>query len=455
MADDAISVFGLGKVGVPLVAALAAAGYRVVGVDVHESLVSSLNDGSFSTTEPGVMERLAAAPAGQVRATTDAAEAVAESAVSFIIVPTPSNSLGGFSNVYMERVLEMIGHAAATKPGDHVVAVVSTVMPRSSRLQLIPTLERAAGRRIGDRLGYCYNPSFIAQGEVLKGFLAPDYILIGEADEASGTTIAAIHRRIVDNDAPVTRLTPTEAELTKIASNTHETMRVAFANMLLALCNEVPEANVDRVTEALTYRLGRRFFKGAVPYGGPCWPRDNRALASFMDLVGVPSVLPNAVDRANMDHGHYVLRQVLSAAPRGGTVGLIGLAYKPGTSIVERSFGIDLAAWLVAEGRRVVGWDPMANEEAEAMLGSRIQIAARAEDCFSSDVTVIALPLPELAGLDWSQSGATTVIDCWRALDATQSRFAQSYVPLGVRGPDGLDPDDRSGHADRFLHLIN
>src|SRR5581483_2955853 len=109
MADDAISVFGLGKVGVPLVAALAAAGYRVVGVDVHASLVSSLNDGSFSTTEPGVMERLAAAPAGQVRATTDAAEAVAESEVSFIIVPTPSNSLGGFSNVYMERVLEMIG----------------------------------------------------------------------------------------------------------------------------------------------------------------------------------------------------------------------------------------------------------------------------------------------------------------------------------------------------------
>jgi UDPglucose 6-dehydrogenase len=455
MADDTISVFGLGKVGVPLVAALGVAGYRVIGVDVHESLVSSLNGGTFSTTEPGVMERLAAAPAGQVRATTDAAEAVAESAVSFIIVPTPSNSLGGFSNTYMERVLEMIGHAAAVKPGNHVVAVVSTVMPRSSRLQLIPTLERAAGRRIGDRLGYCYNPSFIAQGEVLKGFRQPDYILIGEADEASGATIAAIHRQIVVNDAPVTRLTPTEAELTKIASNTHETMRVAFANMLLALCNEVPEANVDRITEALTYRLGRRFFKGAVPYGGPCWPRDNRALAAFMDLVGVPSVLPNAVDRANIDHGHYVLRQVLSAAPRGGTVGLLGLAYKPGTSIVERSFGVDLAAWLVAEGRRVVGWDPMANEEAESVLGGRIQIAARPEDCFSSDVTVIALPLPELASLDWSQARATTVIDCWRALDATQSHFAQSYVALGVRGPDGLDPGDRSGHADRFLHLIN
>src|SRR5438552_14248486 len=110
MIDDAISVFGLGKVGVPFVAALAAAGYRVIGVDVHESLVSSLNDGTFSTTEPGVMKRLATAPPGHVRATTAAAQAVAESAVSFIIVPTPSNSLGGFSNVYMERVLETIGH---------------------------------------------------------------------------------------------------------------------------------------------------------------------------------------------------------------------------------------------------------------------------------------------------------------------------------------------------------
>ena len=101
------------------------------------------------------------------------------------------------------------------------------------------------------------------------------------------------------------------------------------AVMLLALCNEVPEADVDQVTHALTYRLGRRFLKGAVPYGGPCWPRDNRAMAAFMDLIGVPSILPNAVDRANADHGHYVLSQVLNAVPRGRRVGVLGLAYKP------------------------------------------------------------------------------------------------------------------------------
>ena len=150
MRDDGISVFGLGKVGAALVAALTAAGYCVTGVDVNASLVRSLNNGSFRTSEPGVMERLSALKAGQFRATTDAQEAVVNSSVSFIIVPTPANSLGGFSNVYIERSLEGIGRAAAQKEGRHVVAVVSTVLPRSSRLQLIPALQkrRTAGSEI-------------------------------------------------------------------------------------------------------------------------------------------------------------------------------------------------------------------------------------------------------------------------------------------------------------------
>jgi UDPglucose 6-dehydrogenase len=446
MMEADISVFGLGKVGSALVAALTACGYRVIGVDVVEGLVCAMNDGSFSTDEPGVMERLARLEPHQFQATTSAEDAVARSSVSFIIVPTPSNSLGGFSNALIQRSLEAIGRAAANPSGRHVVSVVSTVLPTSSSLQLIPALEAAAGRKIGDRLGYCYNPSFIAQGEVMNGLLQPDYILIGQADEASGETVASIHQRMVTNDAPVVRVTPTEAEIAKISSNTHETMRVAFANMLLALCNEVPDADVDRITQALGYRLGRRFFKGAVPYGGPCWPRDNRAMAAFMDLVGVPSTLPNAVDQANSAHGHYVLRQVLNAVPRGQSVGLLGLAYKPGTSLIDRSFGIDLAGWLASEGRIVVGWDPMANEEAARVLRDQIRIAASAEECLSCSVAVITLPLLQLADIQWSNGAGTTVIDCWRVLNAEQRAAVGSYIPLGIAG---------QLNRDRFRHLTN
>ncbi len=455
MSDDRISVFGLGKVGVTLAVALAAAGHRMIGVDVDASLVRGLNDGGFRTTEPGVMERLAALGTGRFRATTVAAEAIADSSVSFIVVPTPSNSLGGFSNAYVEQSLRTIGRAAGRKSERHVIAVVSTVLPRSSRLQLIPALEAAAGRRIGDRLGYCYNPSFIAQGEVMKGLLQPDYVLIGEGDEASGETIAAIHRKLVVNEAPVVRVTPTEAEIAKIASNSHETMRVAFANMLLQLCNEVPDADVDRVTRALAYRLGRRFLTGAVPYGGPCWPRDNRAMASFMGLVGMPATIFNAVDRANSDHAHYVLSQVLNVAPRESRVGVLGLAYKPGTPILDRSFGIDLAAWLAAEGRQVVGWDPMANKEADAVFAGRITIASSPEECLRCDVVVIALPLPELAAVDWSRAAGATIIDCWRVLDSSRRRFARKYIPLGIRDGKKSDPLERTERADRFDHLTN
>ncbi|MGH7102271.1 MAG: nucleotide sugar dehydrogenase [Acetobacteraceae bacterium] len=453
--SDSISVFGLGKVGITLSAALVGAGFRVAGVDVSEDLVRSLQDRSFRTRETGVMERLSAALPGQFHATTDPAVAVAASSVSFVIVPTPSNTLGGYSNAHVVKVLEAIGVAAADKNAPHVAAVVSTVLPGSSTAQLVPALEHAAGRQIGSGLGYCYNPSFIAQGEVMKGLTEPDYILIGEADAASGAAVEAIHRRLVTNGAPVTKMTPIEAEIAKIACNTHETMRVAFANMLLALCNEVPDADVDCITRALTYRLGERFFTGAVPYGGPCWPRDNRAFAAFMDLVGVPSTLPNAVDRANEDHGHYVLRQVLDAVPRGGSAGLLGLAYKAGTSMIERSFGIDLAGWLAAEGRTVVGWDPLANDEAAKELGPKAHIAATAAECLECDAVVILLPLAELASVDWSRAAGTRVIDCWRVLGPAQQALVGSYVPLGTRRRMQSRLLTTPGYRERFEHLTN
>ena len=131
----------------------------------------------------------------------------------------------------------------------------------------------------------------------------PDYALIGEADGKSGDRLEALHKSMIRNDAPIVRMKLIEAEISKIACNTHETMRVSFANMLFSLCAEVPGADVDKITAALSHRMGQRFFKGAVPYGGPCWPRDNRALAVFMDAVGVPSLMPRIIDQINAEHG--------------------------------------------------------------------------------------------------------------------------------------------------------
>lgn len=453
--EKAVSVFGMGKVGVTLAMALCRAGYRVVGVDVVPSIIAALADGTFTTTEPGVMDIYKTLPKGQFTATMNADEAIDASDVSLVIVPTPSNVLGGFSNAYILQSIATIGAAIKKKKGPHTVSIISTCLPGSSQMQLVPALEKAAGRVLGQGLGFCYNPSFIAQGDVMKGLVQPDYVLIGEADKASGDAVEAVYRRMVLNDAPVVRMSTAEAEITKIASNTHETMRVAFANMILGLCNELPGADVDKITHALGYRLGRRFFKGAVPYGGPCWPRDNVALSEFMDMLNSPSTLPRAIDRSNLEHGRYVLRSILARAPRGAKVGLIGLAYKPGTWMVDRSFGVDLAAWLKGENRDVVCWDPEANASAAQVLGNSVIFAKTAEDCFAADVVVVLLPLAGLDKLNWAKAKTATVIDCWRVLPESVQKTVGAYIPLGRMEPAQNLWDPASDKHQRFTLLTN
>lgn len=427
-----VSVFGLGKVGHTLACCLAAAGNRVIGYDPVPEIVNAVNDGTYQSLERDVADRLASAGPDQFKATSSSDEAVHSSDVSLVIVPTPSNSLGGFSLRYALDACRSIGTAIKNKPAAHFVALVSTVLPGASDRYIMPALELSSGRRIGNNLGYCYNPSFIALGEVVNGFERPDYVLVGQADEKSGDAIEALHRSMMRNDTPVVRMKPIEAEIAKIASNTHETMRVTFANMLFSLCSEVPDADVDIITGALGHRMGRRFFKGAVPYGGPCWPRDNRALAVFMDAVGVPSVMPRTVDISNEEHGKYILRKIFGATSRGDTVGLLGLSYKPNTQVIDGSFGIALAEWLLADGRNVVAWDPLASNEARQILGDRIHYALSPEQCLrSASVTMIINPMRAFETVSWTAASNGTVLDPWRCLSPAQASEIGSYIPMG------------------------
>jgi UDPglucose 6-dehydrogenase len=450
-----VSIFGLGKVGHTLAACLGAAGNSVVGCDPVTEIVDAVNARRHATSEPGVAERMMLLDQSRFRATTSAEDAVLNSDVSIVIVPSPSNMLGGFSLKYVHRVCEEIGAAMRRKKDEHTVSIASTVLPGASERYVVPALETASGRRLGDGLGYCYNPSFIALGEVVKGLETPDYALIGEADQSSGEKLEALHRSMIRNDAPVVRMKVIEAEISKIACNTHETMRVSFANMLFSLCAEVPGADVDKITGALSYRMGQRFFKGAVPYGGPCWPRDNRALAVFMDAVGVPSLLPRTIDLVNAEHAQYLLRKVLSETRDGEAVGLLGLSYKPGTPVIERSFGVDLAGWLAMEGRRVIGWDPLAADEVRKVLGDRIAYSRSAEDCLSqSSVAIVINPMKELAAVDWTAAAHARVLDPWRCLAPEAVKKIGTYVALG-RGKEQPVREWLSGDLEQRVSLLN
>src|SRR5206468_3981973 len=141
----------------------------------------------------------------RVRATTNLLDAVLESDLTFVVVATPSDEEGGFSLKWVLPACETIGSAIAEKDGFHTVVLTSTVMPGSTSREVVPTLERASGKTCGVDFGVRYSAEFIALGSVIRDFLNPDFLLVGESDERAGAMLESVYRQAVDTDAPVAR----------------------------------------------------------------------------------------------------------------------------------------------------------------------------------------------------------------------------------------------------------
>jgi len=186
---NAISVIGLGKLGVCSAACLALKGFNVIGVDISKNCVDSINNGRVPIQEPGLQETIDRAR-GRFKATHSYEEAVKESDITFLIVPTPSKDDGHFSDEYLQDCLKHLSNALRTTPKEyHLFVITSTVSPGTTDERLIPLIEAESGKKLNKDFGVCYNPEFIALGSVIKDFLNPDMLLIGESDQRAGDII--------------------------------------------------------------------------------------------------------------------------------------------------------------------------------------------------------------------------------------------------------------------------
>jgi len=437
---ERLSVVGLGKLGACMAACFAAKGFRVTGVDVDPALVGALGAGRAPVPEPGLQTLLDRAhAAGRLRTVHADAAAVADSDATFVIVPSPTLADGRFSLEHVRAAVRTIGAALRAKRGRHVVVVTSTVLPGSVEFGLLPVLEEAAGRPCGDDLALVYNPEFIALGSVVHDFLHPDLVLVGERERWAGDAIAAVYARVCENAPEVVRMSWASAEVAKIALNSFVTTKISFANMLAELCEELPGADVDDVCRALgrDTRIGPRCLRGGLGYGGPCFPRDSVALASFARILGRPAPIPQAADAVNDGVVARVVAQVVRRLPRDGRVAVLGLAYKPGTPIVERAHGLAIARALADRRADVVVWDCMAQDAARAVLGDAVEWAASpAEALRDADVAVVAAADARLADALGPLLAARTrplvVVDCWRVLARAALPRAVTRVALGV-----------------------
>jgi UDPglucose 6-dehydrogenase len=415
-----ISVIGLGKLGAPLAAVLASKGFDVIGVDLNKAAVDALNAGKAPVDEPR-LEELIDAHRARLTATTDVAEAITATTVTFVIVPTPSDPSGRFNNAAVLGAMKSIGLALRRKDAYHLVVITSTVMPGSTGGEIQQALELHSGRRVGAQLGLCYNPEFIALGSVVRDMLRPDMILIGESDRTAGDLLASIYEKSCDNTPTVRRMNFVNAELTKISVNTFVTTKISYANMLADICDRLPGADVDVVTQAVgtDSRIGTKYLKGAIGYGGPCFPRDNVAFAALARAIGARAELAEATDTMNRYQLERVLGAVDARLTEAGTVGVLGLSYKPDTAVVEESQGLALVQRLLDQGRRVIAYDPLAMAAAQQALRRPLDVAASAAECVQrSSLVVVMTPWPEFGRISpeaYRRTGPRlTVIDCWR-----------------------------------------
>jgi UDPglucose 6-dehydrogenase len=425
-----ISVVGLGKLGAPLSAVFASKGFEVIGTDLNSRYVEAINAGRAPVDEPH-LQQLIDAHRHSLRATLDLAEAVADTDITFVIVPTPSDSSGRFSNAAVIEAMSTVGAGLRRKDGYHLVVITSTVMPGSTGGEIREALERHSGRCVGPKLGLCYNPEFIALGSVVRDMLQPDMILIGESDPQAGDILEQVYARSCDNRPAIRRMNFVNAELTKISVNTFVTTKISYANMLADICDRLPGADVDVVTQAVgsDSRIGKKYLRGAIGYGGPCFPRDNVAFGTLARELGARAELAEATDTLNRYQIERVFGAVEAHLPDGGPVGVLGLAYKPDTSVVEESQGLALLSRLLDAGRRVIAYDPKAMPAAHATLRRAFEAAATAAECVrAASLVVVMTPWPEFREIPESafeRAGSRlTVIDCWRVVAKEVARVA-------------------------------
>jgi UDPglucose 6-dehydrogenase len=412
---ETVSVCGLGKLGACIAATFAARGFPVIGLDIDPEKVRRVNEGLPPVEEPLLADTIKAGR-DRFRATTDPREIV-QTDVSFFIPPSPSLPDGSFSNEFLLRAMQPV--AAAVKQAgkkNHLFVSSSTTTPGACDGVLIPMLEKETGWRSGEDFGFCYNPEFIALGNVIQGLLEPDMVLIGESDPASGAALEQAYRKYVRNQPRIARMSIISAELTKISVNSFITMKISFTNQLRMIADRFPKADIHAILDAIgsDSRINHKYLRAGASFGGPCFPRDNRLLAYAAKQAGVQAPLAEATDTVNESTKEDLLAQIIGKVKPGDIVAVLGLAYKPDTYIVEESAGLFLAQNLKRQGYRVLVHDFAATPKnspsvLEFELLQNIEELSKRADIAAA---VICCPWPNYRKAKFSPS--TAVITPWK-----------------------------------------
>jgi len=401
-----ITMIGSGYVGLVSGACFSDFGHDVVCVDKDARKIDALQAGRMPIYEPGLDQLVATnVAAGRLTFTTDLATAVAGADAIFIAVGTPSRRGDGHAD--LTYVFEATKEIAAAVTGPTVVVTKSTVpVGTGDRVEEILREERP-----DIRIAVVSNPEFLREGAAIGDFKRPDRIVIGSEDAHAREVMREVYRPLYLNESPLLFVSRRTSELIKYAANAFLATKITFINEIADLCEAVG-ANVQDVSRGigLDNRIGAKFLHAGPGYGGSCFPKDTLALLKTAEDHESPVHIVEAVVKVNDSRKRAMGRKVLHALgdePRGKTVAVLGLTFKPNTDDMRDAPSLAVVQSLQDAGVTVRAFDPEGMAAAEAMMPGVTFCKDAYEAATGADaVTIVtewdtfrALDLKRLAGV--------------------------------------------------------
>jgi UDPglucose 6-dehydrogenase len=420
-----IGVLGVGWVGLVTAACFAELGHRVVARDVIAEKVEALQRGELTIHEPGLPE-LVQRNSERLAFTTEIGEVLEAAQLLFVCVDTPPTESGDADLTSVRSVVEEL-HG----DGSRVLVMKSTV----------PAGTGTTIRRELPNVPYVSCPEFLKEGTAVEDFLHPDRVVIGAqpGDEAAADAVQALYSPLGGH---VVRTNVTSSEMIKLASNAFLAAKISFINEIANVCEEVG-ADVNAVAEGmgLDDRIGPKFLRAGIGWGGSCFSKDVSALKQLAANTGYHFQLLNAVIEVNELQKRRVINKLSEqlGSLAGKRIALLGLAFKPDTDDMRGASSLVMAARLQGEGATVVGYDPVAAQRAREVLPG-VEMAASALDALDgADAAILVTEWPEFIELDWSDAAKRManplLIDGRNFLDPGRLRSAGfTYEGIGRGG---------------------
>lgn len=355
-----VAIFGLGYVGATACGCISKQGHEVVGIDVSAEKVQTINEGKSPVHEPGLAELISeASAAGRLRASKEIGTELDDCDIAIVCVGTPSGVDGAHNMSYIAQVTRSI--AAALQPGRAApltVAYRSTMRPGSIDNIILPIFRARFGDDAAKVVELVYNPEFLREATAIEDYFNPPKIVIGTLDGSPSANMDALHEGI---DAPVFHVGIREAEITKFVDNTWHAVKVAFANEVGRVCQnlDISARQVHEIFKADTkLNISAYYTRPGGPFGGSCLPKDVRALQHIAADIGANTHLVDSLMRSNDAHKHHQFLRATQGLEPGAKVLLVGLAFKADTDDLRESPAVDMARKLLDAGYELNIFDP-------------------------------------------------------------------------------------------------